>query len=248
MDVTEVPYEPISDTTSSLVSTCSVIQEEIHGLAEKNAQEHCDFSGKIKTLNNKLDLLLDTQKKEKRKEEVKKFINSSSLGFQVFAGVVDSYSPSERFTRLWIKIPNKDQTDFDYVILGDIPEIRNYFHLKIFQGKTYNLPFFSPRGEVIISISTSAQADGNGFTPTVFHRYRFNIDTHEVTPIKDFSVIGEYFALLEIISGHNLNRICKKIDKYAHTPTDKNLLYGGRLFAYDTHKDRYRTWDEREEY
>lgn len=247
MDVTEVPFElPDTATTDSLVSTYSVIREQIYDLSERNAQEHNDFSKEIKALDNKLDSLILTQKQELRKKEVKKFIETSDLGFEVFAGTKgEAYN---RITRLWIKIPNKDQTDFDYVILGDIPEIRNYFHLKIFQGKTYNLPFFSPRGEVIISISTSAQADGNGFTPTVFHRYRFNIDTHEVTPIKDFSVIGEYFALLEIISGHNLNRICKKIDKYAHTPTDKNLLYGGRLFAYDTHKDRYRTWDEREEY
>lgn len=247
MDVTEVPFElPDTATTDSLVSTYSVIREQIYDLSERNAQEHNDFSKEIKALDNKLDSLILTQKQELRKKEVKKFIETSDLGFEVFAGTKgEAYN---RITRLWIKIPNKDQTDFDYVILDDIPEIRNYFHLKIFQGKTYNLPFFSPRGEVIISISTSAQADGNGFTPTVFHRYRFNIDTHEVTPIKDFSVIGEYFALLEIISGHNLNRICKKIDKYAHTPTDKNLLYGGRLFAYDTHKDRYRTWDEREEY
>ena len=247
MDVTEVPFElPDSATTDSLVSTYSVIREQIHDLSERNAQEHNDFSKEIKALDNKLDSLILTQKQELRKKEVKKFIETSNLGFEVFAGTKgEAYN---RITRLWIKIPNKDQTDFDYVILDDIPEIRNYSHLKIFQGKTYNLPFFSPRGEVIISISTSAQADGNGFTPTVFHRYRFNIDTHEVTPIKDFSVIGEYCALLEIISGHNLNRICKKIDKYAHTPTDKNLLYGGRLFAYDTHKDRYRTWDEREEY
>ena len=247
MDVTEVPFElPDTATTDSLVSTYSVIREQIYDLSERNAQEHNDFSKEIKALDNKLVSLILTQKQEPSKKEVKKFIETSDLGFEVFAGTKgEAYN---RITRLWIKIPNKDQTDFDYVILGDIPEIRNYFHLKIFQGKTYNLPFFSPRGEVIISISTSAQADGNGFTPTVFHRYRFNIDTHEVTPIKDFSVIGEYFALLEIISGHNLNRICKKIDKYAHTPTDKNLLYGGRLFAYDTHKDRYRTWDEREEY
>ena len=247
MDVTEVPYEPISDTTSSLVSTCSVIQEEIHDLAEKNAQEHCDFSGKIKTLNNKLDLLLDTQKKEKRKEEVKKFINSSSLGFEVFAGVVDSYSSPKGFTRLWIKIPNKDQTDFDYVVLGDIPEIRNYFYLKIFRRELYNPPFFFPRGGVIISISTSAQADGNGFAPLITHRYKFDIDTHKVSPIGGFSEIGEYFAILEIISGHSLDRICKKIDKYARTPTDKNLLLGEKLYAYDKSKDRYLTWNEREE-
>lgn len=247
MDVTEVPYESTPATTSSLVSTCSVIQEEIHNLAEKNAQEHCDFSGKIKTLNNKLDLLLDTQKKEKRKEEVKKFINSSSLGFEVFAGVVDSYSPSERFIRLWIKIPNKDQTDFDYVVLGDIPEIRNYFYLKIFRREPYNPPFFFPRGGVIISISTSAQADGNGFAPLITHRYKFDIDTHKVSPIGGFPEIGEYFAILEIVSGHSLDRICKKIDKYARTPTDKNLLLGEKLYAYDKSKDRYLTWNEREE-
>ena len=247
MDVTEVPSEPISATTDSLVFTCSVIQEEIHDLAEKNTQEHCDLSGKIKTLNDKLDFLLDTQKKEKRKEEVKKFINSSYLGFEVFAGVVDSYSSPEKFTRLWIKIPNKDQTDFVYVILGDIPEIRDYFHLKIFRRELYNPPFFYPRGGVIISISTSAQADGNGFVPIITHRFKFDIDTHKVSPIGGFSEIGEYFATLEIISGHSLGRIRKKIDKYACTPSDKNLLCGEKLYAYDKSKDRYLTWNEREE-
>lgn len=242
MDVKSTPA-----TTDSLVSTCSVIQEEIHDLAEKNAQEHCDFSGKIKTLNNKLDLLLDAQKKEKRKEEVKKFINSSSLGFEVFAGVIDSCSLPERFTRLWIKISNKDQTDFDYVVLGDIPEIRNYFHLKIFRREPYNPPFFYPRGKVIIQVSTSAQADGNGFVPTNTYRFKFDIDMCKVSPIGGFSEIGEYFALLEIISGHSLGRIRKKIDKYALTPSDKNLLLGEKLYAYDKSKDRYLTWNEREE-
>ena len=230
-------------TTSSLYE----LKDEVSNLSEKNSKEHEKFSKDIDALDKKLDEILEAQKRDKRKEEVKKFIESSSLGFEVFAGKIAVSDSSDDNMRIWIKIPNKEQTDFEYVVLKDIPEVRNYYYLKIFKGNTYNLPYFSPRGSVLISISSTAKADGNGFVPLFFHRFWFDIDSRKVTPVKDFFEIGEYFATLEIISGHSLDRIRKKIDKYACTSSDKNLLCGEKLYAYDKSKDRYLTWNEREE-
>lgn len=223
------------------------LKDEVSCLSEKNSKEHRKFSKDIGALNKKLDEIIEAQKREKRKEEVKKFINSSDLGFEVFAGKIALSDSSDDNMRIWIKIPNKEQTDFEYVVLKDIPEVRNYYYLKIFEGKTYNPPHFSPRGSVLISISSTAKADGNGFVPLFFYRFWFNIDSHKVTSVKDFSEIDEYFTILEIISGHSLGRIRKKIDKYACTPSDKNLLLSERLYAYDLDLERCFTWNDREE-
>lgn len=223
------------------------LKDKVSCLTEKNSKEHGKFSKDIGALNKKLDEIIEAQKREKRKEEVKKFINSSDLGFEVFAGKIALSDSSDDNMRIWIKIPNKEQTDFEYVVLKDIPEVRNYYYLKIFEGKTYNPPHFSPRGSVLISISSTAKADGNGFVPLFFYRFWFNIDSHKVTSVKDFSEIDEYFTILEIISGHSLGRIRKKIDKYACTPSDKNLLLSERLYAYDLDLERCFTWNDREE-
>lgn len=229
------------------ISSLDKLKDEVSNLTEKNSKEHEKFSKDIRILDKKLDEILDAQKREKRKEEVKKFIKDSSLGFEVFAGKIAFSDSSDDNMRIWIKIPNKEQTDFEYVVLKDIPEVRNYYYLKIFEGKTYNPPDFSPRGSVLISISSTAKADGNGFVPLFFHRFWFNIDSQKVTPVKDFSEIGEYFTILEIFSGHSLDRIYKKIDKYACTTSDKNLLLSERLYAYDLDLERYFTWNDREE-
>lgn len=232
------------------IPTINVIDElkdEVSHLSEKNTKEHGKFSKDIQALDKKLDEMLEAQRREKRKEEVKNFILKSDLGFEVFAGKASLNESSNDFMRFWIKIPNKEQTDFEYVVLKDIPEVRNYYYLKIFEGKTYNPPHFSPRGSVLISISSTAKADGNGFIPLFFYRFWFDIDSRKVTPVKDFSEIGEYFAVLEIISGHSLDRVCKKIDKYALTLSDKNLLCGEKLYAYDLDLERYFTWNDREE-
>lgn len=235
-----IQLAPITDCFEEL-------KDKVSCLTEKNSKEHGKFSKDIGALNKKLDEIIEAQKREKRKEEVKKFINSSDLGFEVFAGKIALSDSSDDNMRIWIKIPNKEQTDFEYIFVKDIPEVLNYYYLKIFEGKTYNPPHFSPRGSVLISISATAKADGNGFVPLFFHRFWFDIDSHKVIPAKDFSEIGEYFTILEIFSGHSLDKIYKKIDKYACTQSDKNLLCGEKLYAYDFHKDRYRTWDEREE-
>ena len=232
------------------IPTINVIDElrdEVSHLSEKNTKEHGKFSKDIQALDRKLDEMLEAQRREKRKEEVKNFILKSDLGFEVFAGKASLNESSNDFMRFWIKIPNKEQTDFEYVILDNIPEIRNYYHLKIFEGKTYNLPCFYPRGSVLISVSTSAIADGNGFTPNVFHRYWFNIDTHEVAPVGDFSKIGEYFTAVEIVTGRNLSKIFDKIDKYIKHPTGKNVLVAEKLYSYDINKGRCYYWYEREE-
>ena len=229
------------------IGSLDKLKDEVSNLTEKNSKEHEKFSKDIRALDKKLDEILDAQKREKRKEEVKKFINSSDLGFEVFAGKIALSDSSDDNMRIWIKIPNKEQTDFEYVVLKDIPEVRDYYYLKIFEGKTYNSPHFSPRGSVLISISSTAKADGNGFIPLFFYRFWFDIDSRKVTPVKDFSEIGEYFAVLEIISGHSLDRICKKIDKYACTPSDKNLICGEKLYAYDLDLERYFTWNDRQE-
>lgn len=229
------------------ISSLDELKDKVSCLTEKNSKEHEKFSKDIRVLDKKLDEIIEAQKREKRKEEVKKFINSSDLGFEVFAGKIALSDSSDDNMRIWIKIPNKERTDFEYIFVKDIPEVLNYYYLKIFEGKTYNPPHFSPRGSVLISISATAKADGNGFVPYFFHRFWFNIDSHKVTPVKDFSEIGEYFAILEIISGYSLDRICKKIDKYACTQSDKNLLLSEKLYAYDLDLERYFTWNDREE-
>lgn len=230
-----------------ITNSLDKLKDEVSNLTEKNSKEHGKFSKDIWVLDKKLDKILEAQKRDKRKEEVKKFIENSSLGFEVFAGKIAVSDSSDDNMRIWIKIPNKEQTDFEYVVLKDIPEVRNYYYLKIFKGNTYNPPHFSPRGSVLISISSTAKADGNGFAPLFFYRFWFNIDSRQVTPVKDFSEIGEYFAVLEIISGHSLDRVCKKIDKYACTLSDKNLLLGEKLYAYDLDLERYFRWSDREE-
>lgn len=229
------------------ISVFDELKNEVHRLSENNSQEHGKFSKNIYSLNNKLDAIIAQQKAEKRKEEVKKFIEKSALGFEVFAGKAATSDSDSGVMRLWIKIPNKDQTDFEYVVLADIPQVLNYYFLKIFAGKTYNPPFFSPRGSVLISISATAKADGNGMVPYFFHRFWFDIDSRKVIPIKDFSDLGDYFSAIEIISGRNLSKVFDKLYKYIDRPKDKNALLFKRLYAYDLNTERYFRWSDREE-
>ena len=229
------------------ISVFDELKDEVTNLFEKNSQEHGKFSKDIEALDKKLDEMLETQRREKRREEVKKFVEESNLGFEVFAGKIAIPDSSNDDMRLWIKIPNKEKTDFEYIVLADIPQILNYYHLKIFEGKTYNLPFFSPRGSVLISVSATAKADGNGFVPHFFHRFWFDIDSRKVTLIKDFSDLGDYFTAIETISGRNLSKIYDKLYNYIDHPTGKNVLLSERLYAYDLKLERYYTWDKREE-
>ena len=128
-----------------ITNSLDKLKDEVSNLTEKNSKEHGKFSKDIWVLDKKLDKILEAQKRDKRKEEVKKFIENSSLGFEVFAGKIAVSDSSDDNMRIWIKIPNKEQTDFEYVVLKDIPEVRNYYYLKIFKGNTYNPPT-SPQG------------------------------------------------------------------------------------------------------
>ena len=229
------------------IPTINVIDElkdEVSRLSENNSEEHKKFSKNIKDLGGKIDEILLAQRREKRKKEVEEFINTSPLGFKIYAGTAGN--GFESYSRLWIKIPNEDKTDFEYVVVCDLPTLQNYYPVKIFQGKTYNPPFFSPRGSVLIAVSHSVKPDGNGVYPAVINRFWFDIDKRKVTPVKDFSAIGEYFTALETITGKNFSRIYNKIDKYVHSPSSKNVLFDERVYMYDNKKKDFFHWSDRE--
>ena len=227
------------------ISVIDKLKDEVSRLSEKNSKEHGKFSKDIQALDKKLDEMLEAQRREKRKEEVEKFVKESDLGFKIYAGTF--YDGIDHWARLWIKIPNKDKTDFNYILITDIPVCQNYFNVKIFEGKTYNPPYLSPRGNVLIAISFTAKADGNGYIPIELRRFWFDIDKQEVAIVKDFDDLGDYFSSLEIITGRNFDRIYKKIKMYTAHPTDKNLCFNGKVCMYDYNKEDFYRWEDREE-
>lgn len=232
-----IQLAPITDCFEEL-------KDKVSCLTEKNSKEHGKFSKEIDTLNKKLDEIIEAQKREKRKEDVKEFIKKSSLEFEIQAGVF--YDGSDSWARLWIKIPNEDKTDFNYIPIVDIPVFQNYFDVKIFYGKTYNPPDFSPRGSVLIDLTYIGKADGNGFVPMNLKRFWFDIDKQKITPAEDFDGMGDCFTLLETITGRNLYKIYKKIKKYTAHPTDKNLCLKKKVCLYDFNKRDFYQWEDRE--
>lgn len=236
MEVQKV--QDLMNQATPVMNDFDELKDGVFNLFEKNSKEHEKFSKNIKALDKKLDEILEAQRKEKRKKEVKKFVEESALGFEVFVGRVE---PND--SRIWIKIPNKDKTDFEYIIIADIPSIQDCYEIRIFSGKTYSSPFFRPRGSVLISCAYG-KADGNGFIPFVSCKFWFNIDTHEVTPVGgDSSAVEEYFTMLEVVTGKSLYKIHKKIKKYMNCPKYTNLLTQKII---SDKKDFYR-WVDREE-
>ena len=178
MEVQKV--QDLMDQATPVMNDFDKLKDGVLNLFEKNSKEHEKFSKNIKALDKKLDEILEAQRKEKRKAEVKKFIEESAFGFEVFVGRIE---PND--SRIWIKIPNKDKTDFEYIIVADIPSIQDCYKIQIFSGKTYNPPFYYPRGSVLISCAYG-KADGNGFIPFVSGKFWFDIDTHEVIPVGSY--------------------------------------------------------------